>query len=141
MVASPKYLARHGTPQAPADLLDHDCIVYANHERSPRVDCCVKRKVTAMPVRARVAVNSFMLARDFAVAGLGIAPACPVGSRPISRLTAPSCACSPSSKPPLSPLHAVFPPGPHLAPRVRAFVDLLASRLDTTMSFPRKRRL
>jgi len=41
---------------------------------------------------------------------------------------------------PPSPLHAVFPPGPHLAPRVRAFVDLLSSKLEGGISFPAKRR-
>ena len=28
--ASPHYLATHGTPQTPDDLLDHDCLVYSN---------------------------------------------------------------------------------------------------------------
>lgn len=140
MVASPKYLARHGTPQSPADLLDHDCIVYANHERSAKWPLLVKRKVTAMPVRARVAVNSFMLARDFAVAGLGIARM-PGGFSADFEADGSLVRVLSEFEPPLSPLHAVFPPGPHLAPRVRAFVDLLASRLDTSMPFPRKRRL
>lgn len=139
MVASPKYLAKHGTPQTPADLLDHDCIVYANHERSAKWPLLVKRKVTAMPVRPRVAVNSFMLARDFAVAGLGIARM-PGGFSADLEADGSLVRVLSEFEPPLSPLHAVFPPGPHLAPRVRAFVDLLASRLDTTMSFPRKRR-
>lgn len=140
IVASPKYLARHGTPQTPADLLDHDCIVYANHERSAKWPLLVKRKVTAMPVRPRVAVNSFMLARDFAVAGLGIARM-PGGFSADLEADGSLVRVLSEFEPPLSPLHAVFPPGPHLAPRVRAFVDLLASRLDTSISFPRKRRL
>ncbi|MBL8938851.1 MAG: LysR family transcriptional regulator [Archangium sp.] len=138
MVASPKYLAKHGTPLTPADLLDHDCIVYANHERSAKWPLLVKRKVTAMPVRPRVAVNSFMLARDFAVAGLGIARM-PGGFSADLEADGSLVRVLTEFEPPLSPLHAVFPPGPHLAPRVRAFVDLLASRLDTTMAL-RKRR-
>lgn len=137
MVASPAYLELHGTPTTPADLLEHDCIVYSGNERSAKWPLLVKRKVTQVPVRVRVAVNSFMLARDFAVAGLGIARM-PGGFSEELEEAGKLTRVMTDFMPPPSPLHAVFPPGPHLAPRVRGFVDLLASKLDTSRAFGKK---
>jgi DNA-binding transcriptional LysR family regulator len=140
MVATPSYLDRHGRPKTPQDLLGHDCIVYSNTERGAKWPFLLKRKVSFHPVRPRVAVNSFLLARDFAEAGLGIA-------RIPSGYTAAleeSGALEPvltDFEPAPSPLHAVFPPGHHLPPRVRAFVDLMAARLDLDRAFPGKRAL
>ena len=139
MVASPKYLSRHGVPKTPADLLEHDCIVYSNTERGAKWPLLVKRKVTSCPVRARVAVNSFMLAGDFAAAGLGIARM-PGGFSAALEAEGVLKRVLTEFEVPPSPLNAVFPPGPHLAPRVRAFVDLLASKLDAGMTVPAKRR-
>lgn len=138
MVASPAYLSAHGTPKTPADLLDHDCIVYSTTERSAKWPLLVKRAVTPVPVRARVAVNSFMLARDFAAAGLGIARM-PSGFSEELEDAGTLVRVMTEYMPPPSPLHAVFPPGPHLSPRVRAFVDLLSQRLDTKRAFGTKR--
>ncbi len=139
MVASPDYLERHGRPKSPQELVDHDCIVYANTERAARWPFLIRRKSVMQPVRPRVAVNSFLLARDFAAAGLGIAripSGYTVDLEEQGRLE-PVLA---DFEPPPSPLHAVFPPGQHLPPKVRAFVDLLASRLDTSRAFPPPKR-
>jgi DNA-binding transcriptional LysR family regulator len=138
MVASPKYLAEHGVPKTPADLLDHDCIVSSNTERGAKWPLLVKRKVTLVPVRARVAVNSFMLARDLSAAGLGVARM-PRGFSAALEADGTLSRVLTEFEAPPSPLNAVFPPGPHLAPRVRAFVDLLASKLDPGRPFPGRR--
>lgn len=137
-VASPTYLSQHGDPRSPADLLEHDCIVHASTERGAKWPMLVKRKVTPVPVRARVAVNSFMLARDFAVSGLGIARM-PAGFSADLEADGSLVRVLEEFQPPPSPLHAVFPPGPRLSPRVRAFVDLLATRLDANQRIPRRR--
>ncbi len=140
LVASPSYLKAHGTLQAPSDLLEHDCLVYASSERGARWPFLLKRQVTQVPIRARVAVNSFPLGLDFAIAGLGIArlplsfAALPLAEGSVVRVLE-------SFEVPPSPLHVVFPPGPHLAPRVRAFVDLVSERLDPSRAMvPRPRR-
>ncbi len=129
LVASRKYLAARGTPKTPQDLERHDCIVYAPTERGARWPLLSGRRVMPLPVRPRVAVNSFLLARRLAVAGLGIAR---LPARFSSELEAKGqlVRVLDGYAPPPSPLHAVFPPGPRLAPRVRAFVDLLMVRLD-----------
>jgi DNA-binding transcriptional LysR family regulator len=35
LVASPEYLRRHGTPTAPSDLSDHECLIYSGHPQQP----------------------------------------------------------------------------------------------------------
>lgn len=138
VVASPRYLEAHGAPETPGDLLEHDCIVNANSERGAKWPLLVKRRVTMMPVRARVAVSSFMLVRDFAAAGLGIARL-PAGFSADDEADGTLVRVLEPYQPPPLPLHAVFPPGPRLSPRVRAFVDLLAARLDANQRIPRRR--
>lgn len=138
LVASPRYLEQHGTPRSPADLLEHDCIVNAGTERGAKWPVLVKRKVTMVPVRARVAVSSFMLVREFAAAGLGIARL-PAGFSADDEAEGTLVRVLADFQPPPMPLHAVFPPGPRLSPRVRAFVDLLAARLDANRRIPRRR--
>jgi DNA-binding transcriptional LysR family regulator len=139
LVASKKYLAARGVPKSPQDLEQHDCIVYAPNERGVKWPLLIKRQVTAIPIRPRIAANSFLLARDFAAAGLGIARM-PAGFSAEYEAEGQLVRVLEEFAPPPSPLHAVFPPGPHLAPRVRAFVDLLSQRLDARQPVSLRRR-
>jgi DNA-binding transcriptional LysR family regulator len=71
--ASPAYLAKRGTPQRPADLKDHDCIV-----RGDTIDNVVwtfvrGKDVEAVPVKARICANVMSYCVLAAVAGLGVA--------------------------------------------------------------------
>lgn len=72
-VASPGYLAEHGTPGDPEALDQHHCIVDTNR-KSPRrwvfEDGAEER---AINVQGRFQVNSAQAATDLASAGLGIA--------------------------------------------------------------------
>jgi DNA-binding transcriptional LysR family regulator len=139
LVASKKYLAARGVPKSPQELEHHDCIVYAPNERGVKWPMLIKRQVTPVPIRPRIAANSFLLARDFAAAGLGIARM-PAGFSAEYEEEDQLVRVLEEFAPPPSPLHAVFPPGPHLAPRVRAFVDLLSQRLDARQPVSLRRR-
>jgi DNA-binding transcriptional LysR family regulator len=71
-VASPSYLARHGEPSQPKQLADHECIVgfagtWAPRRAWPRIGG------GEVAVGGRLTGNDVGLARDAAVAGLGIA--------------------------------------------------------------------
>ena len=68
VVASPDYLARRGTPQNPADLVQHDCIDAAGAR--PTSDWAFETRV---PVRSRLDVNTAEAAIDAAIAGVGLA--------------------------------------------------------------------
>lgn len=128
-LASPAYLARRGTPKAPQELARHDCIVYGSNERPAKWTFMRRRERVTVTVTPRVAVNSWLLVRDLAAAGLGIArvpggvTALPAGDRGLVPVLD-------AWQPPPVPIQVVYPPGQHLAPRVRAFIDRLAGQLE-----------
>ena len=70
--ASPAYLARYGTPEVPADLVQHNCLTITEFQmtweyKDPR------GKPGAVRVSGRHACDSWEVLRVWAVAGLGIA--------------------------------------------------------------------
>lgn len=71
-VASPAFLARHGTPRTPQELSGLDCLEYAyqsgSHWRLKR-----GTEVVHVPVKGRVRANNGAALKDAACAGLGIA--------------------------------------------------------------------
>ena len=71
LVASPRYLRKHGSPRTPAELEGHMGILYANRDADWRLKSA-RETVVVHPVRA-LRVNNGLVMRDAAVAGLGIA--------------------------------------------------------------------
>ncbi|AHI73947.1 LysR family transcriptional regulator [Burkholderia thailandensis] len=126
LCASPAYLAEHGAPERPADLLAHRCIVMGEQ---PRVEWRFDGpQPVAVEVSAALLTNDGGAARALALEGAGIAlksiwdvgPDIAAGRL---RRVLPECASS------AAPLHAVYPSGRHLALRVRTFVDYLGVEL------------
>jgi len=72
--ASPEYLARHGRPETPADLLKHHCITVASPPAPPPLWCFegINRN-QPLPVRGRVRTDDKDCILQAALAGLGIA--------------------------------------------------------------------
>lgn len=75
VVGSPDYLARHGTPQRPEDLLSHECVTF----RSPTNGTLYAwelergRKEWRLPVRGGIVTNSGIACTTMAKLGLGLA--------------------------------------------------------------------
>jgi len=125
--ASPSYLARHGTPRAPADLRDHACIAFTELVPSPHWAFAGRRSVR---VRPRLAVNSADAALALAAAGHGIARVLSyqaddyfADGRLIRVLV--------RHEPPPLPVHVVHPAS--TAAKLRAFVDAAVPHLRQTM--------
>jgi DNA-binding transcriptional LysR family regulator len=73
--ASPAYLARHGTPQVPADLAQHNCLAFLFTTGPEREWCFPKpdgHGVERVMVRGRLDVNGGLALREAALAGLGV---------------------------------------------------------------------
>lgn len=68
LVAAPAYLEKRGMPQAPEDLLAHDCIV-----TSPALDAWEFADGRSVRVPWRLASGTVAMARDAALGGHGIA--------------------------------------------------------------------
>jgi DNA-binding transcriptional LysR family regulator len=75
IVGAPPYLAKHGTPERPEDLLKHECITF----RSPTTGALYAwelergRRNWRVPVRGGVVTNDGMLCASMAKLGLGLA--------------------------------------------------------------------
>jgi DNA-binding transcriptional LysR family regulator len=71
LCAAPAYLVRRGAPLAPADLLEHDCLVLAT--TGTRWELQGPQGLVGVDVRAKLKSNDGLALRDAARGGLGIA--------------------------------------------------------------------
>jgi DNA-binding transcriptional LysR family regulator len=127
LVAAPAYLARHGTPETPADLASHRCLTYGHVVGPQRWPLAQDGEPISVPVAAAVCANNGEILREAACRGLGIAllPTIIVGDAiREGRLVAVLEAFAPA---PL-PIHALYAPNRFLAAKTRLFIDFLADR-------------
>ncbi|MGO8916713.1 MAG: LysR family transcriptional regulator [Stellaceae bacterium] len=126
--AAPAYLERHGTPRTPQDLAAHNCLLYTY---ASTVD--EWRFIGPGGEDAVVRVSGHLLANngDIIVAaaldGLGIALA-PTFMAGEHVQAAKLVTLLPGYAAPEGALYAVYPPGRHLSPKLRSFVDFLVQR-------------
>jgi DNA-binding transcriptional LysR family regulator len=138
-VASPAYLARHGKPRHPAELINHECLAYTGSE-TQKWDFVVDGQAQSFPVRGRLQANNGDALLFAAASGFGIT-------------CAPSFICAQAlASGEVKQVLGEFPipdlgiyavlPGNRLVPhRVRVLVDFLAARLETSPPWePAKRR-
>ncbi|MBX3193202.1 MAG: LysR family transcriptional regulator [Labilithrix sp.] len=123
-VASPRYLKKHGRPRSPRDLAKHRCLVFSvgPHPRVWRLSHGdEKREVTLTPA---LAVNDLDILHDAVIGGVGIA-ILPT-YRCVDDLDAKRLErVLPDWEAPSEPIHALYPSGRHLSPKVKAMLDHL----------------
>ncbi len=127
VLGSPAYLDERGRPQRPADLGEHDLLLYANVGRGAQWRFKVNGKWQQVQGRTRFRADNGELLREAACAGLGLvmlpsfiaAPAIASGQLEVVLRDYPLED---------SGLHVVMPPGRATTARVRALVDFLARR-------------
>lgn len=131
MAASPAYLARHGTPRAPLDLLQHNCLLLKGFDRLAQWPMLQDGRRQLVPVSGTVRADNADLLLDLAVAGMGIVW---MGDFLAEQALAagqlvPVLAGQFDDDP--QPLSALILPGRQHVARVRAFVDFLTESLVT----------
>ena len=73
LYASPSYLAQHGTPQHPSELVRHSCLHLAEQPGDDEWCAVSEHQRVVVNVRGRYACNHSEIRRDAAEQGLGIA--------------------------------------------------------------------
>ena len=125
--ASPAYCERKGKPQAPAQLVDHDCIMLETQISDGLWSCATSGRGVVSP---RLRTSDIIVAREMAVAGVGIA-----------MLTHAVCEAEvkagrlvrllPQWRIPPVVVVAMFLDRRHMPLRTRALIDLMAQAIRT----------
>jgi DNA-binding transcriptional LysR family regulator len=125
-VASHTYLARRGTPLAPADLVGHDCIIYTRLATGHRWFFEGSGGPIAVDVRGRFSADNSEAVREAVLAGNGIAVV-PVWLFPGEHELERVGILLRDFEPKRLPIHAVWSSRRNLAAKVRAMVTFLAA--------------
>lgn len=129
IVASPEYLARHGTPQVPEDLHDHNCLNFNFRRTEPVWPFRKDGRDYALTVHGNIEANNGETLGQLAIEGIGITR---VGNFSVAedlaagRLVPVLEAFNPGD---VEQIHAVFVGGVSMPARVRVFVDFIAAHL------------
>lgn len=129
IVASPAYLARHGTPQLPEDLLRHNCLNFNFRRAEPVWPFRRDGRDYALSVTGTIEANNGETLGQLAVDGVGITRVGYFGvvdDIAAGRLVPLLEDFNPGD---VETIHAVFVGGANMPARVRVFVDYLAERL------------
>lgn len=129
-VASPEYLAQHGTPATLDDLQQHFAVDYLSSAtgRAVPLEFRVGREVVERLLPARVSVTGVDLYTGAALSGLGIVQV--PRYRIVQELAAGSLReVLPDCPPPPMPVSVVYPQSRQLSARVRVFSQWLAAQL------------
>lgn len=128
LVASPAYLARHGTPEVPDDLASHAFLNYGCLQGGITIQLTRGKEVRRVRTRGPVIADNGDFLAEMAMAGLGvtlvpdfIAQAGLDSGRLVRVLEA-------WSPPPIA-VHALFAQSRNMPLRLRRFVDFLVSEL------------
>lgn len=129
--ASPGYLARHGRPEEPADLVRHACLTLSRNPGSASWPFRINGKRTRIDVKGPVSADSADMLLQLAIGGAGILRLSEhVVARSVHEgLLQPLL--QDAQDPETYPLFALLPPGHHQAPKVRVFIDFLIERLGS----------
>ena len=126
LVASPAYLARHGSPLSPADLAAHRCLSYANFGKSIwHFHQGVAHE--SVGVTSHFSANESTALLQAALAGAGIALQPTYLVNPLLS-TGELQVVLPDWSLPMMHIYALYPSRKNLSPAVRALVDFLVLR-------------
>ena len=125
--ATPAYLARHGTPQRPEDLAQHNCLSYAYFGRSIW-EFSRAGEPHAVAVSGNLSANESMVLLEAVLADIGISlqPRYSVGAHLRSGALVQLL---PDYEPQQLGVHALYGTRRQMPPALRALLDFLIERL------------
>ncbi|MGY8831941.1 MAG: LysR family transcriptional regulator [Pseudomonadales bacterium] len=125
--ATPTYLARHGTPQRPEDLAQHNCLSYAYFGRSIW-EFSRAGEPHAVAVSGNLSANESMVLLEAVLADIGISlqPRYSVGAHLRSGALVQLL---PDYEPQQLGIHALYGTRRQMPPALRALLDFLIQRL------------
>lgn len=128
VVASKNYLARHGRPQHPAELIHHECLGYTSGGIAQNWEFQVDGQLQSFPVRSRINANNGDVLTEAAAQGLGITlqPDFIIDSFLADGRVEAILADFPVAE---LGIYAMLPSNRHIPHRVRVLMDFLAAGL------------
>jgi DNA-binding transcriptional LysR family regulator len=142
VVGSPSYLAARGTPKVPADLAQHNCLIYAHSAWGNAWRFADADGERSIPVSGNLHANSDNALRLAAVHGQGLAmvPSFLVVDEIRTRRLVPVLTEFLQSE---YAINAIYPHRHHLSAKVRSFIDLMSKRFheDPAWADPCRARL
>lgn len=133
--ASPSYLRSFGVPQHPAELQQHQCLIYRHEPQASSWQYFVNGETIAMPVRGAFSSNESHALIAWAKAGMGITrqPDWLVDRALRSgELVRVFEAYDGIPAPSLPGIYAFFPKPRHHPKKVEAFVKFFAGKMNST---------
>ena len=132
LYASPDYLNSNGTAKTPRDLAKHDCLVMTSQQEPVTWHLEGPEGTVSVAVRPRLAVASWGILRELAVASVGVTR--------LPELTGMHEVASgrlveilPEWAPQGDACYAVYPSGRNPSAALRAMVELLSEHLSDTL--------
>ncbi len=126
--AAPEYLARHGVPQTPEDLPEHQCLGFSNWQTQGGWKLMERQLGTKIGQAPRFESDNGQALLTAALKGIGIIMMPKKLLRPdieAGRLVELLQDYLPSAR----PIHAVYPRSRQTLPKLASFVDFLVERL------------
>lgn len=131
LFASPRYIQMHGDPAGPDELSAHRMLVLASHRQGHRFVWPLSDGTRSLDVAVEplLVSNDFVMLHGPLLAGEGLVLACEFSMGEFAR-SGRVCKAMEAWHGPTIDLHALFPRGQKMSPKVRAFVDFLVEHLS-----------
>ena len=136
VVASPAYLQRRGHPSVPGDLAAHDCIIDTNFQDPTQWRFSTAEGPMTAPVTGRLRYSNAEACLRAAEQGLGIAHLPDFVAAASLRAGRVQGILGAFEDLPIG-VFAIYPPGRHLAAKVRVLVDFLVERYSGPVDWER----
>lgn len=130
VVASPEYLVKHGRPKKPADLVNHNCLLYSL-QKTPDIWYfnSMQEGDESVRVSGRFKASSHEALCDATVAGLGISVLCEWYTPPFfkdGRLKL----ILPDHQPTTYDIHVIYPERRFVPQKVKSMIEFLADKVN-----------